>query len=132
MPALFLLPVSFTPASVGLLAVSCVAEGLYLLTLSACYVRLDYTLVYAVARGSAPVFIAVGAAVLLGERVSRTGLAGILLVSLGIVSMQGPRLLRTQVKGLGLPAALRRLDRVVFGGRTRPPCGISRPWRWVA
>ena len=102
-PALFLLPVSFTPASVGLLAVSCVAEGLYLLTLSACYVRLDYTLVYAVARGSAPVFIAVGAAVLLGERVSRTGLAGILLVSLGIVSMQGPRLLRTQVKGLGLP-----------------------------
>ena len=105
LPALFLLPVRFTPASVALLAASIVAEGLYLLTLSASYQRLDYTVVYPVARGSAPVFIAVGAAVLFGEKVSRAGLAGILLVSLGVLSLQGADLLRTQVRRLGLPLA---------------------------
>ena len=105
LPALFLLPVRFTPTSVALLATSCVAEGLYLLMLSACYQRLDYTVVYPVARGSAPVFIAVGAAVLLGERISAAGVAGILLVSLGVLFLQGPHLLRAHVKRLGLPLA---------------------------
>ena len=105
LPALFLLPVRFTPASVALVAASIVAEGLYLLTLSASYQRLDYTVVYPMARGSAPVFIAVGAAVLFGERVSRAGVAGILLVSLGVLSLQGSHLLRTHVKQLGLPLA---------------------------
>ena len=105
LPALFLLPVRFTPASVALLGASIVGEGLYLLTLSASYQRLDYTVVYPVARGSAPVFIAVGAAVLLGERVSAAGVAGILLVSLGVLSLQGPDLLRAQTKHLSLPLA---------------------------
>ena len=105
LPALFLLPVRFTPASVALLAASIVAEGLYMLTLSASYQRLDYTVVYPVARGSAPVFIAVGAAVLLGERVSPAGVAGILLVSVGVLSLQGRNVLRADMRRLGLPLA---------------------------
>jgi drug/metabolite transporter (DMT)-like permease len=87
LPAVFLLPVRFTPVSVGLLALSSLGEVLYFLTLSASYERLDYTVAYPVARGSAPVFIAVAAALALGERVSPLGLAGILLVSLGIFSL---------------------------------------------
>ncbi len=105
LPALFFLPVRFTPVSVALLAASIVAEGLYMLTLSASYQRLDYTVVYPVARGSAPVFIALGAAVLLGERVSPAGVAGILLISLGVLSLQRANLLRAHMRRLGLPLA---------------------------
>lgn len=105
LPAVLLLPVRFTPTSAALLAVSSLAEALYLLTLSASYLTLDYTVAYPVARGSAPIFIALAAAALLGEQISRTGLAGILLVSLGILSLQGPGLLRANFPRLGLPLA---------------------------
>lgn len=105
LPSVLLLPVRFTPTSVALLAVSSAAEALYLLTLSASYLLLDYTVAYPVARGSAPVFIALGAAALLGERISRTGLAGILLVSLGILSLHGPGVLRANLRRLWLPLA---------------------------
>lgn len=89
LPAVFLLPVRFTPVSVALLAASSLGEALYVLTLSASYHRLDYTVAYPVARGSAPVFIALGAALALAERISALGLAGILLVSLGILVLHG-------------------------------------------
>jgi len=89
LPAVFLLPVRFTPVSVALLAASSLGEALYVLTLSASYHRLDYTVAYPVARGSAPIFIALGAAATLAERISALGLAGILLVSVGILVLHG-------------------------------------------
>ncbi len=89
LPAVFLLPVRFTPFSVALLVISSAAEAVYLLTLSASYHRLPYTVAYPVARGSAPVFIALAAALVLRERISLVGLGGILLVSLGILSLHG-------------------------------------------
>ncbi len=105
LPTLVLLPLRFTRASVALLVVSSFAEALYLLTLSASYLRLDYTVAYPVARGSAPVFIALFAAVLLGEKISGTGLAGILLVSLGILSLHGRRVPGTSRRLLLFPLA---------------------------
>ena len=104
LPAPVLLPVRFTFTSVSLLAASSLAEALYLVTLSASYRRLDYTVAYPVARGSAPVFIALFAFALLGERISPLGLAGIFLVSLGILSLGG-RESATRRGELALPLA---------------------------
>src|SRR5262249_44587809 len=90
-PLLAVLRMQWTTRSVLLLTVSCAAETLYLVALAASYRRLDYTVAYPVARGSAPVFIALFAGVVLGECISPWGLVGILLVSAGILSLQARR-----------------------------------------
>ncbi len=105
LPVLLLLPVRFTAASLGLLAASSVAEALYLLTLAASYQRLDYTVAYPVARGSAPVFIALFATLMLGERISTVGLAGILLVSVGIFTLHLRRPAHVDARHLLFPLA---------------------------
>ncbi len=65
------------------IVLSAIAEAVYFLALSRAYDAGDLSVVYPVAR-SAPLFVAVAGAVLLGESISVVGLAGILLVLVGV------------------------------------------------
>jgi drug/metabolite transporter (DMT)-like permease len=56
----------------------------YMIALTKAYAHGDLSVVYPVARGLAPVFVAVGAPLLLGERLSLRAILGILLVGGGI------------------------------------------------
>ena len=76
-------PVSLRPVRV-LLAASAVLEASYYLILTAAYRAGDFSLVYPVARGTAPGLLAVWAILVLAERPSPLGLAGILCVALGV------------------------------------------------
>jgi drug/metabolite transporter (DMT)-like permease len=67
-----------------LIALSGVFETGYFLALSSAYAVGDLSLVYPVARGTAPIAVAPLAILALGERPSPQGLAGIALVVLGI------------------------------------------------
>lgn len=73
------------PASWPFLLASTVIHGGYYATLLLAY-RGDYSVVYPIARGSAPVMVAGLAALLAGEDVSAAGMAGIGLASFGIVA----------------------------------------------
>src|SRR2546426_911464 len=73
-----------SPAAWGVILVSGVFETAYVFALTAAYGAGDLSLVYPVARGTPPLLVVPLAIVLLGERPSWQGLAGIGLVGLGI------------------------------------------------
>ncbi|HEX4632520.1 MAG TPA: EamA family transporter [Gemmatimonadales bacterium] len=70
-----------------LLLVSAVLEASYYLILTAAYKVGDFSLVYPVARGTAPGLLALWAILVLAERPSTLGVAGILLIALGIAAV---------------------------------------------
>jgi len=69
-------------------------EVAYYAALTRAYERGDYSLVYPIARGSAPAFIALWAVLLLGERVSLWGGLGIAMIALGIQAIHQESLRR--------------------------------------
>jgi drug/metabolite transporter (DMT)-like permease len=80
----------------GVLAVSAGPEALYYWTLAQAYRYGDLSLVYPIARGTAPVLVPLLAVTLLGERLSGAAAGGIGLVALGTVVMH--------VRSLGRPS----------------------------
>jgi uncharacterized membrane protein len=62
-------------------------EAVYYLLLGSAYQRGDLSLVYPLARGSAPLFATLFAVVLLGERPTLIGLVGILVIVSGIYTL---------------------------------------------
>src|SRR5688500_2257226 len=66
---------------------SAVLESLYFVFLGSAYSQGDLSLVYPLARGSAPVFVILFASLFLGERVTWGGGAGIVCVVLGIYTL---------------------------------------------
>ena len=79
-----------TPEVLVLVVASSAAEFAYFRALNAAYSRGDLGAVYPLARGSAPVYVAVVAALVLGERLSLLGYAGIALVAAGAVLVNLP------------------------------------------
>lgn len=73
----------------GVLAASAFVHVLYYTVLLRGYRESDLTVVYPVARGSGPLLASVGAVLLLGERLSLTGLLGVLAVVAGILLIAG-------------------------------------------
>jgi len=63
----------------------------YSLVLQAGYLRADLSVVYPVARGSAPLISSVAAILLLGESLSLAGIGGIVLIVAGIFCIAGGR-----------------------------------------
>ncbi len=106
--ALFL-PVPFLshspfPSRVLLFAVpSAILEAVYFLLLTRAYGRADFALVYPVARGAAPVFLQVWAALFLGEPPRPFALGGLSLIVLGVVLVSAPRLAEWRRLGRNLP-----------------------------
>src|SRR5919198_4500041 len=84
-PVLLIYPVTgVSPAGWGAVFVSGLFEAGYVFALAAAYGAGDLSLVYPIARGTPPLLVVPLAVVLLGERPSWQGLAGIGLVVLGI------------------------------------------------
>jgi drug/metabolite transporter (DMT)-like permease len=90
-PILFLVPPDHLNGWIFVLF-SGVLEAVYFLTLTRAYTAGDLSLVYPVARGSAPLFLLFWATIFLGERPSRLGMCGILLVILGLYLINLPSL----------------------------------------
>jgi uncharacterized membrane protein len=80
----------FDPGGVGIALASGVLEALYFLLLSAAYARGGLSLVYPIARGSAPLLAVVIGVVLLGEDLSTGSLAGVLCLLGGILLVSQP------------------------------------------
>jgi drug/metabolite transporter (DMT)-like permease len=70
-------------------AASAALEGIYFLLLVAAYSRLELSVVYPVARGSAPVLVLLGAGVVLGRHVSAGEAGGVCLVAAGVLLVRG-------------------------------------------
>ena len=70
---------------------SAALEAAYFVLLVAAYRRRELSVVYPVARGSAPVLVLVGSAVLLGRAVSAAEAAGVCLVAAGVLLVRGLR-----------------------------------------
>ena len=66
------------------IALSGILEAIYFLLLGSAYQRGDMSLVYPIARGSAPLFVILLAYLFLGERIFLGGIAGIVLIVVGI------------------------------------------------
>jgi drug/metabolite transporter (DMT)-like permease len=81
---------------------SAALELVYFLLLTAAYRRSDLSLVYPIARGSAPVLVLVGAAVV-GVAVGAVQAVGVVLVGLGVVLVRG---VRGSVDGRGVVLSL--------------------------
>jgi drug/metabolite transporter (DMT)-like permease len=73
------------------IAASAVLEGAYFALLVAAYRRRELSVVYPVARGSAPLLVLLGTAVVLGRHVSAVAAAGVCLVAGGVVLVRGIR-----------------------------------------
>src|SRR5438132_1344801 len=74
-------------ASWPYLAASTVVEVLYALLLAAAYRLGDLSHAYPLMRGTAPLLVAIGSGVLIGEPLSAAVYAGVALVSAGVLSM---------------------------------------------
>jgi drug/metabolite transporter (DMT)-like permease len=72
-------------------AASASLEGAYFALLVAAYQRRELSVVYPVARGSAPLLVLLGTALVLGRHVSAGAAAGVCLVGAGVVLVRGVR-----------------------------------------
>jgi drug/metabolite transporter (DMT)-like permease len=72
-------------------AASAAFEGVYFALLVAAYRRRELSLVYPVARGSAPVLVLLGTAVVLARHVPAGAAVGVCLVAVGVVLVRGIR-----------------------------------------
>lgn len=78
------------PGGVGIALVSGILEAAYFIFLSAAYARGDLSLVYPLARGSAPLLAVVVGVAVLGENLSSGSLAGVLCLLAGILLVARP------------------------------------------
>jgi drug/metabolite transporter (DMT)-like permease len=72
-------------------AASAALEGAYFMLLVSAYRRRELSVVYPIARGSAPLLVLLGTAVVLGRHVSDLSAAGVCLVAGGVVLVRGLR-----------------------------------------
>jgi drug/metabolite transporter (DMT)-like permease len=92
--ALLLLPAAVLTWDVGAEAVPFAAASaalhvVYFALLALAYTRADLSVVYPLARGSAPVLVLVGAVLILGESPSALQALGVLLVGAGVMLIRG-------------------------------------------
>ncbi len=89
---------------------SAIVEVAYMATLASAYESSDFSLVYPIARGTAPAFLAIWSAVFLGERLSGPGLAGLMMIVAGLALVGSSEWLArrndTRLPGRGLLLAL--------------------------
>ena len=99
---------SIDASAAPFIAVSAALEVVYLALLANAYARASLTLVYPLARGSAPVLVLVGEALFLGLAPSGLAVGGILLVAAGVVLIRGrePPPLRYLVLALAIGACI--------------------------
>jgi drug/metabolite transporter (DMT)-like permease len=91
-------------ATWSLLLASVCVEAAYYALLSSAYTDSDFSLVYPLARGTAPAFIALWSVLFLGETLSSGGLAGLIIIIVGLMIVGGSELFvshsRVHLKGI--------------------------------
>jgi drug/metabolite transporter (DMT)-like permease len=102
-PVLWLLFQPIPLAAWGILALSAVFEALYFVSIARAYRHADLSVVYPLARGTAPLFLVIWSTLFLGDRPTAGGLIGILLIALGLYFINLPRLAawREPLRALG-------------------------------
>lgn len=114
----------FAPAAVGLCLVSSVFETTYLWLLSTAYRRGELSVVYPIARGSAPLIAVVAGFVVIGERLAPLQVAGVVLLLGGILAVT-----ISQARGRAtLPALLTGVAIAVYTSVDRVGVRLSTPW----
>jgi drug/metabolite transporter (DMT)-like permease len=115
---------SLTPGAMALAAVSAALELAYLFLLSAAYRRGELSVVYPIARGSAPL-LAVGAGLgILGEKLTLTQMVGVALLLIGILAVTLP-----QTSGRAtVPALLTGVSIAAYSAIDRVGVRLSTPW----
>jgi drug/metabolite transporter (DMT)-like permease len=126
------------PEAIGLSILSGVLEAAYFGFLAAAYRRGDLSVVYPIARGTAPLLaVAVGIGVL-GERLGPAGITGVGLLLVGLLTLQRPwRFLRLANRGHGSgdPAVLFALATGVmiaaYSAVDRVGARLVEPWLYA-
>ena len=114
----------FTPAAAGLAALSALLELAYLWLLSTAYRQGELSVVYPIARGSAPLLSVVAGLGLLGERLALGQLAGVALLLIGILAVTLP-----QTSGRAtVPALLTGVAIAAYSAVDRVGVRLSTPW----
>jgi drug/metabolite transporter (DMT)-like permease len=114
----------FSPAVLGFLALSAALEVVYMWLLSSAYVRGELSVVYPIARGSAPLLaVAIGLGVL-NERLSSAQLVGVALLLAGILAVTLPQ---TSGKAT-LPALLTGVAIASYTAVDRVGVRLTAPW----
>jgi uncharacterized membrane protein len=121
----------------GLGVVSGVLEAVYFALLSAAYRRGDLSLVYPVARGTAPLLAVAAGVLLLGERLGTYGSIGVALLLVGLVALQRPwRVLRPASLGADSAAAgfavLTGVAIAAYSAVDRVGARTTEPWIYAA
>jgi drug/metabolite transporter (DMT)-like permease len=115
---------SFPPAAMALCAVSAALELVYAWLLSAAYRRGALSVVYPIARGSAPLLAVIAGLALLGERLAPAQLAGVALLLLGILAVTLP-----QTSGRAtVPALLTGVAIAAYTAIDRVGVRLTTPW----
>jgi drug/metabolite transporter (DMT)-like permease len=111
-------------AAAALCALSAALELTYLWLLSTAYRRGELSVVYPIARGSAPLLSVVAGLGLLGERLAPGQLAGIALLLIGILAVTLP-----QTSGRAtVPALLTGVSIAAYSAVDRVGVRLSTPW----
>ncbi|MEA2654900.1 MAG: hypothetical protein QOI23_265 [Chloroflexota bacterium] len=115
---------SITPAAAGLAGVSAVLELAYLFLLSAAYRRGELSVVYPIARGSAPLLAVAAGLGVLGEKLTPAQMVGVGLLLLGILAVTLP-----QTSGRAtVPALLTGVSIAAYSAVDRVGVRLSTPW----
>jgi len=91
-PVSVLLAQPIPPAAWGIMAGGAVFEALYFILIARAYRYADLSVVYPLARGTAPLFLVIWSTTFMGDRPTVGGLGGILLIALGLYLINLPRL----------------------------------------
>jgi drug/metabolite transporter (DMT)-like permease len=109
---ILLIFIGFPPRSMWLFAViSMSLEALYFILLSNAYSDNDFSLVYPIARGTAPAFLMLWSVLFLGERLTNGGMFGVGMIVCGMIvigatSLIQSRASRLHIKGILLALAV--------------------------
>jgi drug/metabolite transporter (DMT)-like permease len=113
----------------ALAAISAAFELVYFIFLSAAYQRGELSVVYPLARGTAPVLAVVVGVFLLGERLPAVALGGVLLVLAGIWGVRRP----SAASGVLIPALATGVMIAAYTSIDRVGVRLAPPWLygWV-
>ncbi len=114
----------FPPSAVGFAAVSALLELAYLHLLSTAYSRGELSVVYPIARGSAPLLAVLAGLLILGERLSAAQLTGVSLLLLGILAVTLPQ----SSARATLPALLTGVSIAAYTAVDRVGVRMTAPW----
>lgn len=126
------------PEVLGLAVVSGAVEVAYFVLLSSAYRRGDLSVVYPIARGTAPLVAVVVGVVVLGERLSPGGWTGVALLVGGLLLLQRPwQLIRpgTLSGAYGSPVPFAIATGVcvaVYSALDRVAVRLTEPWLYAA